>query len=234
MTEYTYFKAPSGTNYRIHLEQDIDAESPRENDCNIATLITVGRDYHSPDADVLDPFPGEYSVDLTFDVRRASRYAALFMPEMLTVVGLNQSYRDGTLSITDADNENADGVAFVTRESWTEAMGDADTMGEPFLLDAFGNPDPEGKAGLRTPSVQEAIAAEVKDYNNWATGEYVGFVVEQARPFVKTYVGGPSSLGIDWVETDSVWGFDDPEYALDEAKACLPEGSVESDAPETD
>ena len=221
MTEYTYFTAPSGTAYRLHLEQDIDAESPRENDCNIATLITFDARYNSPDgklcADryhrtVHSPFPGEYAHREGVDVRRMRKYAALFMPEILTVTGLDHRGLDGTLAITEGDH--AIGVAFVTREDWVEAMGEDD--------------------GIWPCTPLEAIEAEVKDYNNWATGEYVGFVVEQARPFVKTYVGGPSSLGIDWVETDSVWGFDDPEYALDEAKACLPEGSVESDAPETD
>jgi hypothetical protein len=138
----------------------------------------------------------------------------MFLPDVLTTVGLSRNGYDGTLSTCNADEENADGIAFVTRQDWVEAMGEDD--------------------GIWPCTPIEAIEAEVKDYNNWATGEYVGFVVEQARPFVKTYVGGPSSLGTDWVETNSVWGFDDPEYALDEAKACLPEGSVESDAPETD
>lgn len=210
--DYTYYRSGSDV-YRVHLEPDPDAQTPREYD-NLSTLITFGGRYTSPDGKVCDdrghrqvhsPFPSELASRDSVEVRRLQKYAALFMPEVLFVTGLRRDY-DGTLSTTDNEG-GVEGVAFVTREDWDLLMG----------------ADSPITGGSVTPA--SAIEEEVAIYNKWASGEYVGFVVERRELWIHSK--DQLTTMFTWGDTDSVWGFDDEKYALSQAVGTLPDGSIE-------
>lgn len=53
----------------------------------------------------------------------------------------------------------------------------------------------------------ELIKSERQTYQQWADGEVYGVILERASAWVKTYENGGDSIeGVDWVESDSLWG----------------------------
>lgn len=228
MTTFTddpqYFRAPDGTRYRVTLQPDYDAESPRDNDGNVTVMHTFGGGFISPDdgahgfyrdahpsgSEIL--IPGEYldldtGANRVVNMRRASKWAAL-NPSILFIAGLRHESRDGSLGLDDGirGDSDAEGYVVITRDAWTEHMGD-----EP--------PTPD--------RLRVMVDAEIAQYNTWAEGGYVGFVVEALATWTKeTTVAGVTTgtSGESWEIIDSCWGFDDPEYAFSEALAALPDG----------
>lgn len=216
--EYTYHRAPNGDVYRIHLETDPNAASPRDDDYNVSTLVTWDRRWLSPDRDratatdlPTELFNGDGNV-----ARKLAKYVALYRPDVLVMVPLNRGGCDGTLETDPTDRrDNHDGIAYVTRADWEAAMG-TDYTGDV------------------TPTL--AVEQEIAVYNRWAAGEYVGYVVERREPWTKTFASSrPDLAGWDWIITGDCWGIDDETYALREAIASLPTGAVEvTDAAEAD
>lgn len=239
--ETKYYRTPEGTRYRVRIVADPDASSPRDAD-NPTIMHTFDGGYISPDgavgADVHELFPSDYDVcsnrsagNASFDLRRAKKYAALD-PNILAVRGLDRDY-DGTLRLSD-DDETAGYIA-ITRESWEKCMGDSPLEGRPWLLTKDGRPDPENLEGNRTPSADEVIQQDLDAYNRWASGEYVGVVVEMPLVYALDQSQGPwdghavqppDSI-TKWVQVESCWGYDDQDYALKEAVSTLPEGVEE-------
>lgn len=209
MTEYKYYHGPAeGEFYRVHLEQDPDASTPREYD-NLSTLVTWDSRYLSPDRD------GESMYDLPRDllngdgnaVRKLAKYVALFRPDVLYMVPLVRNGYDGGLSTDATDrHNNHDGLAYVTAADWKLLMGDTPS---------------DGTRGL-TPA--EAIEQEVELYNSWAAGEYVGYIVERAH----RWTDADGERTYTWDDTDmACWGIDDRDYAWQAAFDALPDGSYQ-------
>ena len=224
--ETKYYRTPEGTRYRVRIIRDEDASSPRDAD-NVTVMHTFDAGYCSPE-DITQKgahdsiFPSEYQGSgeygetrhgaYDFDLRRARKYAALD-PDILAVRGLDRGH-DGTLRLSD-DDETAGYIA-ITRESWQRTwMGAAD----------------------RKPAeaLEEVMRQELDAYNRWASGEYVGVVVEQHLLYALDQSQGPwdghateppESITV-WQEIESCWGIDDQDYALKEAVSTLPEGAEE-------
>lgn len=238
--DYTYYRHTADgadTFYRIHLEQDTDAESPRDSCDNVSTLVTWDSRYLSPDRDrhgAADDIGARHLLDGALNsARKLYLYVKLYRPDILAAVPLVRGY-DGTLS-ADADgaHNNHDGVAYVAAADWKMCMGNSPVEGGPWHLTATGEPDPDNAGGNRTPSALEAIEQDLETYNRWASGEYVGYVVEQAKRYTGSddddvlYVWGDPTDDLG-----SCWGFDDEEYAMTEAVTTLPDGVVKLDRTE--
>lgn len=70
---------------------------------------------------------------------------------------------------------------------------------------------PETRAECGEPAdMMAALIAELNVYNKWARGEFVGFVVERSVPACE------HGHGDEWQHVESVWGFDDESYALEQ------------------
>lgn len=221
MTNYKYYHGPAeGEFYRVHLEQDPDAASPREAD-NVSTLVTWESHYFSPDCQrshgdmdvpLSTPFPSEYTQPRSYggiDLRRIRKYAALFLPEILFVTGLERGPfggAEGGLALTDDENR-ACGIAYVTAEDWKMCMGDSPLEGDD-----------------RFPSLAAIVGQDIDAYNNWAAGEYVGYVVERAH----RWTDADGERTYTWDDTDmACWGIDDREYAWQSAFDEMPTGTYQ-------
>jgi hypothetical protein len=229
--EYTYHRGTAGTVYRIHTEQDTDADSPREStDANLSTLVTWDSRYLSPDryrqgarelpADDID---AEAIFDRMPDhpARALHLYVTLYRPDILAAVPLARGGYDGTIS-TDEDGSNPIGVAYVTAFDWAKLMGDSPVDGGPWLLTRTGQPDPDNTEGNRTPSARQAIEQEIEHYNSWVQGEFAGYVVEQAH----TWQDANGATMVTWDDYESVWGYESDTYAAEQATDSLPAGAV--------
>lgn len=213
-TEFKYYRAPNGDTFRVHLEQDPDASSPREYD-NLSTLVTWDSRYLSPDRD------GESVYDLPRDLlngdgnaaRKLAKYVALFRPDVLYMVPLVRNGYDGSLVADPNDvHNNHDGLAYVTAADWKLMMGDTPS---------------DGTASL-TPA--QAIEQELTTYNAWAAGEYVGYVVEKAH----RWTDADGDVTYTWDDTEmACWGIDDEDYAWQAAFDTLPTGTYQLGADES-
>lgn len=248
-----HYTAPDGTRYRIQLHPDTDASSPR-GDSNVTTMHTFDRGWFSPDGELCQDryhhrqvhpiIPAQYVQDGRVDMRRARRWVALF-GKAAGILAIDALHRvpggnyEGTLVVGNGwrrDPDAADGYIAVTQAGWDECMGDSPLAGGPWLLTSKGAPDPDNSEGNRTPSATEVMQQEVEAYNHWANGEYVGFTVQQQVKWVRADAIGNESAYDDedtmssWadVEDASLWGIDDEEYALEEARMFLPDGSVKA------
>jgi hypothetical protein len=230
-----YHTGPDRVGYRILIVRDTDASSPRE-DSNVTTMHTFDRDYISPDGALCQDrhhrqvhpiIPSEYVEDGRVDMRRARRWVNLFgrASGILAFAGLDHERGGvyaGTLGVTD-DDETIGYIA-VTRQGWQECMGDE----SPLSGDEF------------TPSAARVMQSEVEAYNRWASGEYVGFIVQRQVRWVRQDAIDDEGAGYEatdtmttWedVEDASIWGIDDEDYALQEARSFLPTGSVPATDP---
>jgi len=212
-----YFETPDGQQWRVYVEQDQTPTSPREDE-NIAQLLTASRDYVSPDHDATADTLG--IMDKTSDYAPwTSRMRGLYMamhPDIIAWAMLDQNERDGSLSLQtyasshEIGDEMHSGVAYVTRQQWEYLMGD----------------DYEGD---HTPMA--AIEAEVKDYNAYAQGEKCGFIVEYLQTWQALNPDGTlagDKTTSTWETHESVWGFYETDDAMDEGRACLPDGAVKT------
>jgi hypothetical protein len=222
--EYTYHRGTDGTVYRIHTEQDTDAESPRDStDANLSTLVTWGSRWRSPDrtparaSRAATIIPDDLSAPEIFDrmpdhaARALHLYVKLYRPDILAAVPLARSGYDDTIS-TDEDGNNPIGVAYVTAADWTKLMGDTPTDG------TIGSPDQH-----ITLTPRQAIEQEIEVYNSWVQGEFAGYVVEQAH----TWQDANGDTMVTWDDFESVWGFESDTYATEQAIESLPQGATE-------
>lgn len=208
----THYRAPDGTRYRVRIVPDLDASSPREND-NATVIHTFDSHWLSPDRESVNGresvsplIPSEY-IDHGVDMRYARRWVNLFGPDILAIAGLERihgGWGEGGLRFTASDS--ADGYVAITRADW-ESMGDG--PGD--------DPTPERLA--------EVMRQDVAEYDRWAAGEYVGFIVERAVRWTRE---DDDDEMVTWEELEdgALWGIDDEAYALTEAQSYLPEGSV--------
>lgn len=60
--------------------------------------------------------------------------------------------------------------------------------------------------------MRAALLAELDVYNTWQRGEFVGRIVEKFIPACE------HGHGDEWVEVDSVWGFDDVSAAIEDGR----------------
>lgn len=202
----TFYRAPSGDYFRVTIDPDESATSPREW-TNVTTLVSWNDRYESPDqtglSENLAPWvPSEYVGRSGVDSRRAAKWMALFEPDILAFVFLQRD-PDGRLQFdTEAsDRRHYEGIGVVTRQSWNECMGE-DYSGDVKPADMF--------------------ASEVEVYNAWATGEFAGYLVEKLTNH-------------GWQIDESCAGFESFDIALEMAiDEELPDGSVEVDEAETD
>ena len=229
--EYTYHLGTDDTVYRIHTEQDTDAESPRDSgDANLSTLVTWDSRYLSPDRDKHGP-ADDIDAEAIFDrmpdhaARALHLYVKLYRPDIVAAVPLARNGYDGTIS-TDPEGTNPIGVAYVTASDWAKLMGDSPVDGGPWLLTRTGQPDPDNTEGNRTPSAREAIEQEIAVYNSWVQGEFAGYVVEQAH----TWQDKDDETMVTWDDYESVWGFESDTYATEQAAESLPDGAKPIDA----
>lgn len=208
-TSATY--AVGDDRWRVRVEYDDSPESPREWEQG-ALLITWDSRYHSPDkvselpailsrpVDHWREYVQRGDVNATAVQRWARAYAS---GEILAVAGLSREHHDGTLLLDARPDVGGryDGLAIVTRESWTRAMGE-DYTGENTPLDT--------------------LQAEVREYNVWARGEVYGYVTERQCTCCHTWTHDDSCWGM--MDLD-----DGVAYAMREGIAALPDGAVEVD-----
>lgn len=223
--ETKYYRDPAtGKRYRVRIIHDDDAMSPRDAD-NVTVMHTFDQGYNSPEDLVYKNwrdsiFPreydafgasGEYDIPDSFDLRRARKYAALD-PDILMVRGVDRTlggWTEGGLELSDDDETS--GYIAITRQSWEMCMGDVST----FTLE-------KGK---------EVMLQDIEEYNRWARGEYVGAVVEEEIVYRAVAQGryGVQRTHTEWEEVESCWGYDDQDYALEEALSWLPDNVEEEE-----
>lgn len=243
----TEYLAPDGGRYRIRIVRDEDASSPREDD-NPTVMHTFDSHWLSPDREPgttprksggpIPVIPSDYIYDGTVDMRRATRWVNLFgkAAGVLAIAPLERvqdGWAEGGLKLTTLDTCRAhgsrgyaDGYIAITAESWEMCMGDSPLDGGPWLLTQTGEPDPTNAEQNRTPSVAEVMEADVKAYNNWVEGNYVGYIVEESVLWVRSNDSEQEMTTWQEIEDGACWGIDDADYALTEAVALLPDGTV--------
>lgn len=58
-----------------------------------------------------------------------------------------------------------------------------------------------------TARATRALLAEVKEYDQYLTGDVYGFTIERAVPYEKHRADGETICGVDWDHDHSCWGF---------------------------
>lgn len=196
----THYEAPDGTVYRISTEPDEDAASPREdNDGNLATIVCWHRRTNLGDETIrTDDYDSMEELVASFGETSAILPVYLYEHSGMTV---------RTTPFGDPWDSGQVGWMFTTKARQEELGCTGDDWTREHL--------------------EESLRGELATYDLWLRGGFVGYVVERREPWTKTYADGRVESGFDWTDVDSCWGFDDEDYAMEEARACLPEGSVE-------
>ena len=185
--------------FRVRLEQDQDAESPRSYD-NLGTMVLAHRRYSLPREGDLTS-----EIDDAFErggYRLASRYLTATKQALVVLPVYGYDHGQLVLQAGDPQGQFSDpwdsglaGLIYITpeavKENWTETP-DADHL-------------------------TAALKAEVEEYNSWATGDVYGYIVEKLVPEC-------DHCGCEerWEETDdSCWGLIGYEYAQEAAREAL-------------
>jgi hypothetical protein len=217
-----HYRAPDGEFWRVTVEPDPDAMSPRDASNVCVMKFPPQCRYVGPDHGYVKAvdmprieFIGDNGL---IDMRRFSRYVNLFCSDLGIVAMAGLSIRHDwapTLILglfeTDADAmAEYDGAIFIMRQSWAECMG-ADYP-------------------VSSGAIENAMRDEVDAYNRWAGGYFVQYETER-------YVLWSDSAGRTrgmWELVDSCGsidcGSDEYGWAWDEAEANLPDGSVSIDS----
>ena len=212
MTTHHYV-TPDGTQYQISIDRDDDAMSPRDAD-NVTIMVTHGGNMISPDhgyvkdselPDIPSEYVGAGRYSGNVDMRRIRKYAALFLPDVIAIVGIDIRH-DWTPTLALSDDDEADGFIVITRRSWDMCMG-PDTV-----------PTME--------HCRDMMRQDIDAYNRYASGEYVSFIVEQLTEWTRADTG---ETRMEWETIESCGSIDDEAYALSEAESCLPEDAVSND-----
>lgn len=208
-----HYATPDGTQYRVIIERDDDAVSPR--DADNVTMMVLGKasnmqspdhgyvkDSELPDIPIHEYSDRRYSGSV--DMRRIRKYAALFLPDVIAIAGIDIRH-DWTPTLALTDDDSADGYIVITRKAWDTCMG-ADT-----------EPAPE--------YCRDIMRDEIDACNRWLSGEYVGFIVEERTEWTRA----DGLTRWEWETVESLYSIDDPDYALTAAVACLPDDAESID-----
>lgn len=195
--------------FRTRLEYDEDATSPREFDGNVGVMVLSHKRYDLPNEDddvhralVAETEYGDPTPRRSF--RAIERWIRLTRGATVVLVvygydhsGLAMTARARTYPFDDPWDSGVLGIVF----------DDADTREERFGEDQW------------TPElIEEALIEEVELYDHWAQGGYVGYVVETLTPL---YDRRGRHVTDNWETLDSLWGIDDPKFAMSEGMSTL-------------
>lgn len=199
-----------GYTYRLFIETDEDAESPREWD-NVSTIITWADRYSSPDVseyslpvnggsdiedvwDVLKPYrpsnaafegeKGEWEEVCANLIHRYDAY--LILPLCHNELGLSETYG------------YANGYAFITRET---------------ILREWGKKNSKIVTKSMRESALKCLRSEISTYNDWVNGDVYGYVIDRLAPDQEEHENGE--------DIDSCWGFYGYSYAESEGESAL-------------
>jgi hypothetical protein len=195
-----------GVEYRVYLEQDDGAESPREfGDCHAGVIVAArNRDYAWPaeDGDKITANYVQHAMD-DHSFQGVARWLRMFYGAS-TVLPLYSKGYDSRLSAGDAsDTPDAGDYAGVT----------------------FDQPSTRETTGIPAEHMTEALSVDVDEYSRWAVGEVYGYVIER-RPTTEPH---PDCHAIhvhdvdEWEHVDSLWGLIGDDYAEQEARRALAE-----------
>jgi hypothetical protein len=189
---------PAGR-FRVRIEYDQAAESPRDWD-NIGEIEVVQRGHYLSTNDPYVTGTVYDAVNMTqtppsdsrISTRALCRYLRIAL-DAHTVLPLYNG-TDGPSagdpdSTTIYDGEGVIGVTYAPNEK--------------ARVELALNPEWD---------VAGALRIELDTYNKWARGDFTGFIVERFVPECE------HGHGDEWVQTDSVWGFDDPDYAREQGR----------------
>lgn len=213
--DYKYYRL-NGEIYRVHIEQDDLAESPRNeyNDANIGHMMCWHRRYDLGDNDNYWKSPAEMMEDLISEHYTQSR-AKSFSQQWKSLE--RKGYVCLPLYLYDHS-----GITMSTTEfscPWDSGqVGWIYTTKEEFLRIAYGYTDKTGK--IVRPNVknwrQEALKRleeEVRCYDMYLQGEVYGFATDKW-----------DSSGKSWIEDDSCWGFYSDKYGDDLIREIVYDG----------
>lgn len=174
-------------------DDDPDHANPRDNDGNVAHLVTTNSDYREidepcdpiVDADQRWGFTGrggargerEHAAELT------ARYLSIFFPDIVAF-----EPRWSVQSFNDVNH----GYAYVLRSDWDEAFPDVDpAVGYTYREAMPGDPSGTYSGPEKTITPADCIAQEVDVYGQWFAGEVYGYShVEPGEIIVTTDVDG--------------------------------------------
>lgn len=191
--------------YRAYIEVDEyggEGMNPRDNDGNVAVLVAYDRDYIRP---LEGDLPSTILHALSeYHGRAVARWLRMFHGATV-VMALRNGGRGDELHVSDLDWRddqpgNLAGLAYDTPET-REWLGDNPT----------------------TEQIEQAIRAEVSEYNDWATGEVYYYVVERDGDNLDSCGG---YIGHQWAEESAVEALgaviaDEAEkYAVAQAEAA--------------
>jgi len=188
-----------GHHYRVRLEQDPDADSPREFS-NTGIMVLSHRRYDLPregdlTAVIEDAFErGGY--------RLASRY--LIVTGQALIVLPVFGYEHGSLHLST-------GRHGVFADPWDSGLAGLIYADPESVREGWGDQVPD------MDTLAAALAAEVDEYDRWANGDVYGYIVERETVPCEHCGRGAG----EWEHVDSCWGFIGAEYAEGAARDAL-------------
>lgn len=243
MTEYTVTEwetsAPDGTRYRGRVEYDQlaaegFADSPRDDDGNVAEIVTWGHDRTGIGDRGLtagEQMALEYGgwAGLTRHLTRAGALVILPLSGIAhSGISVWIAARPNETSPFDSAGWDSGqwGFVQVTRARWVELMADTDPMAPAATELTIGM----GRIAATVPAAESAARSEVETYAAYLRGEIYGWVVERAVTVSTHRIVTWGSAGYredgsrteDWELVESCGGYiGEPEYAESEARATI-------------
>lgn len=205
--------------YRARLELDpygnTDTDSPRDNDGNAALLVLSHRRYELPNEDDTGRLSEAFERG---GLRLAARYLTVFHDAVVVPVW---GYEHGQLALSAGKRVGA------FSDPW-----DSGLAGLAYCRRSWARENLRGPGANETLDdvIEQAIHAEVTQYDAWAQGDIFGWVAERR---VITEGAAPDE---SWEQIESVWGYigDDREYALGEAVETCERQRTEDDGDEAE
>lgn len=198
--------------FRIFLENDPEAESPRGNDGCVARLVMDHKRYDLPQED-----------DRSVSAQRVLE--ALNERSVWTVARWLRVFH-GATCVMGVRGYDHSGLSMTAVEIGARPPYPFDDQWDSGWLGlAFDTAQTREVTGVEPDVMESAIEEEVELFDRWGRGEFVGFVIEERTSDCGDCDDDAECESCTWEQRDSLWGIDDPKYALDTARE-LAEGAA--------
>lgn len=189
-----------GVTYRVYLEQDPDAESPRETDTNVGVIVARSSQYTWPVEDG-DSIGGARVADAVndHDFHVVARWLRVFHRANVVLPLYSTGYESRPVAGQGGE---------------TPEVGD-------YIGVTFDQPSTRRITGVIPDHMSIALDTDVDEYSTWAVGECYGYVIERAEHDDSDPLGLDISDHADWEHVDSCWGMIGDEYAREAGMRAL-------------